>query len=197
MINIYDYETLSTASNAVVINVSALSVDENKFLSDTPYTFMELVDLAKTMKFDVKEQVEKFGRVVNPETLNWWRETGPEARKQLTPQASDVSLQQLPTFLREVFALGELVFSRGGMDIAITTSICDRLGEPEPNPFWDVRDTRSFIEGIIIGCGCDLGHTFVPENVNSDDFVKHNSSHDIAIDVCRIQQLVQLSGSNV
>ena len=37
MINIYDYETLGTDLNtAPVVNVAAMTVDEDMFLSDTP-----------------------------------------------------------------------------------------------------------------------------------------------------------------
>jgi hypothetical protein len=65
MINIYDYETLSAELNtAPVVNVAAMTVNEDYFLSDTPYSYMDLVDLAKTMKFNVKEQVEKYALVV-------------------------------------------------------------------------------------------------------------------------------------
>jgi hypothetical protein len=193
MINIYDYETLSAELNtAPVVNVAAMTVNEDYFLSDTPYSYMDLVDLAKTMKFNVKEQVEKYGRIIDKNTLLWWQKQGSEALKQLAPLPTDVSITELPAFLRATMTPGQLVYTRGNtFDPVLTTSICNLLGESEPYKFWDVRDTRTMIEGIAIGHGININNSFVPKSIKEGEFVAHNPAHDIAMDIFRIQQLLR------
>ena len=193
MINIYDYETLSTdLRTAPVVNIAAMSIDEDHFLSDTPYTYMDIVDQAKEMKFDVKDQVENYGRVINKDTLDWWKKQGPDALKQLAPSPDDHSIEDLPGFLRGVLSSGDLVYTRGNsFDPVLTTSIFDMLGQHEPYKFWVVRDTRSFLEGIAVGHGLSIKNSFIPKGVPEGAFIAHNPPHDIAMDVYRMQSLLR------
>jgi len=193
MINIYDYETLSADMQlAPIVNIACLTIDEDRFLSDSPFTLLEIVDLSKTMKFDIVEQVTKFGRVIDHETLAWWKKRGPEALKQLAPSDMDVSITELPAFMSNIFTDGELVFTRGNtFDPVLTTSICKALKQPEPYKFWDVRDTRTFIEGIALGHGIEISNSFIPTNMDKREFVAHNPAHDIAMDILRIQWILR------
>ena len=55
---IYDFETLSQDQiNGVVTCLAILKFDESRFV-DKPYTFKELTDDAKVIKFNVEEQVK-------------------------------------------------------------------------------------------------------------------------------------------
>jgi len=193
MINIYDYETLSTDLQlAPIVNVACLTIDEDRFLSDKPFTFLEVVGLAKTMKFDIAEQVEKYGRVITNSTLAWWKEQGPQAIKQISPSSKDVSITELPAFMSSVFTRDEIVFTRGNtFDPVLTTSICKALGVTTPYKWWLDRDTRSFIEGIALGHGIGISNTFTPPNMNEKEFIHHNPAHDVAMDILRIQWILR------
>ena len=193
MINIYDYETLSNdLRTAPVVSVAAMSVDEGLFLSKTPYTYIDLVDHARQMKFNVKDQVGNYGRIIDKGTLDWWKQQGPDAFKQLAPSEDDHSIEDLPNFLRSVLSKGALIYSRGNAyDPVLTTSIFDMLGQSEPYSFRDVRDTRSFIEGIAVGHGLSIKNSFIPMGVPDGGFVAHNPSHDIAMDIYRIQSMLR------
>jgi hypothetical protein len=71
----------------------------------------------------------------------------------------------------------------------ITTSLMKTLGKPEPYPWWNVRDTRSFIEGLSFGS--DLKNNFMPPELEGRKLDIHDPRVDIAIDVLRIQTLVR------
>ena len=56
---IFDFETLSTNRyNCVVVSLAALKFSEDNFTSGNGYSFNELVESAKLIKFDVNELVE-------------------------------------------------------------------------------------------------------------------------------------------
>ena len=68
---IYDFETLSQDQiNGVVTCLAILKFDESRF-ADKPYTFKELVNYAKVMKFSVEEQVKTYKRKIDKSTLEW------------------------------------------------------------------------------------------------------------------------------
>ena len=77
---IYDFETLSqNMFNGVVVNISAMNYTEERFTHD-PYSYEELIDKCSVLKFDVKEQVEKYGRKIEQGALDWWKNQGAEAQ---------------------------------------------------------------------------------------------------------------------
>ena len=62
---IYDFETLSQDTiKGVVTCLAILKFDESRFVNK-PYTFKELVDDAKVIKFNVSEQVKTYGRKID------------------------------------------------------------------------------------------------------------------------------------
>jgi hypothetical protein len=61
-------------------------------------------------------------------------------------------------------------------------------GNPQPYDWWDVRDTISYIEGLVHPQ--DIKTNFIPEGLE-EHFVVHDPCHDIAMDVMRIQTIVQ------
>jgi len=108
----------------------------------------------------------------------------------MAPHKNDVSIRDLVPFLRSIFTKKEPVFTRGNsFDPVMTTTLCKLLNEKEPYAWWDIRDTRSFIEGIAISGGTVIRSDFIPEDV-AKLFVAHDPRHDIAMDIYRIQSLV-------
>jgi len=190
---IYDFETLSQDMfNGVVVNIAAMNYTEERFTHD-PYSYEELLDKCSVMKFDVKEQVEKYGREIEKETLNWWKKQSAEAQKCLSPSDEDVSIKELYPFLIDKHDAPQCdkIFTRANtFDPIIVRTIFDNIGiEKDPTPWWTIRDTRSYLDAFLWGSGHK--NSFIPEEVK-DKFIHHDPSHDIAMDVYRMQSVIQL-----
>ena len=189
---IYDYETLSSdPQTGVVLSMAALAFDENRYTTD-PYTYEELLEKAQYIKFNVEEQVRVYGRKIQKETVDWWAKQDKAAQHCLAPSDDDRSIADLPDFLRGLVAdpkSVKRVYTRGNtFDPIFTESLLKVLRQPDPFHWRTVRDTRSFIEGLSWGTNLDNG--FMVEGLEKK-FVKHDPIHDIAMDVMRMQVLVQ------
>lgn len=188
---IYDFETLSQDQNkGVVISLALLSYTESRFVSN-PYTYEELLDNCKKIKFNVEEQVNTYNRTISKETVKWWREQNATAQKQLAPSSSDVSIDLLYDFLLENIDLKnhKKAFTRGNtFDPIFLDSLLKESGKANPMHWGSIRDTRSFIDGLAYGS--KLSNKFIPEGLQLK-FVAHDPCHDITMDVMRMQTLVQ------
>lgn len=188
---VYDFETLGQdQQNSVVISFAMLPFSEKRFI-DEPYTYEELVDGCKYIKFDVEEQVTSFGRKINIETVKWWNEQGEEAKKQIRPSKDDKSITQLYDFIVNSVECGKVKksFTRGNtFDPMFLQYLMRDTGHQDPFHWRTVRDTRSMIEGMSFGMKLDNG--FTPGDL-ADKFVKHDPCHDVAMDVMRMQLLAQ------
>ena len=191
---IYDFETLSqNPDDGVAVSLGALKYSESRFI-DNPYGYLELIECAKYIKFDVAEQVRIFSRKISPDTLNWWKKQGTVAQQALAPSDKDVSIQFLPEFLKAVveeqpFGDFNKIFTRGNtFDPMFLRSLLRHSDMEDPFNWWALRDTRSFIDGLAYGEG--ISNKFIPEGLDKL-FIDHDPRHDIAMDVMRMQMLVR------
>ncbi len=185
---IYDFETLGTKfADSAVVSLAALVFDSSNFA--TPgYTYEELLESVNTVKFDVTQQVQNYSRTIDPETLKWWGELSPEAQKQLKPSADDMSISKLESWITSVADPQDIerVYTRGNtFDPMFLDSLCDG----DPYPFWKLRDTRSVIEGMTL-LNKDIKNGFMVPGLE-DKFIPHDAKHDVAMDVMRMQFLMQ------
>ena len=187
---IYDFETLGQDQrNSVVLSFAMITFSERHYKSD-PYEYMELVNKAKFIKFDVASQVDA-GRKINLETLKWWRDQGDEAQKQLRPLLDDKPLSDLYSFIKNNTEDCKIKksFTRGNtFDPMFLQYIMEETGNKDPFHWRTVRDTRSMIEGMSFGMKLD--NSFTPGGLETQ-FVKHDPRHDVAMDVMRMQLLAQ------
>jgi len=188
---IFDFETLSTdPHDGVVLSFAMVNYYESRFESETPYTYHELLGNCKFIKFDVIDQVKSYNRKINKSTLEWWGKQNDEAKSVLEPSDTDQSIANLhdmmvinrPTNLKKVFS------RRNTFDPMFVNSIMAATGFPSPYPWWDVRDTISYIEGLSYGS--DLKNNFIPDGLK-EHFVPHDPRHDIVMDVMRMQTVIQ------
>ena len=187
---IFDFETLSQEqTNGVVLSMAMLNFAESRFVGDIAYTFDELVENTHTIKFNVEEQGKKYKRQINKDTLDWWSQQGELAKNQLKPSEDDVSIDQLYNFfIVNKSANVKKVYTRGNtFDPIFLEYIMRQIHKPMPYDWWEVRDTRSLIEGL--SWGTELKNSFIPEGC--ENFIAHDPKHDIAMDVMRLQALVQ------
>lgn len=186
---IYDFETLSQdVFDGVAVNLAVLKFDEDRFIKQ-PYSFEELVDSCKLIKFDVEEQVKKYGRKIQQSTLDWWMQQEKSVQKQIRPSDKDVSIDTLYEFLSLEIQIQKCdrVYTRGNtFDPILMSSLLRHFGQIDPMKWWVIRDTRSLFEGMTYGHG--IKSTFIPEGLEGK-FIAHDPCHDIAMDVMRFQHL--------
>ena len=188
---IFDFETLSTDRvNGVVLSLAILVYDETRFNEKQQYSYTELLEGSRFIKFNVEDQVKNYGRKIDPDTLKWWGEQSKEAQaSQLAPSPRDQPLNEIINFINKHTSHCSLrrVYSRGNtFDNVFLDYIAQQVGQPVPWPHYIVRDTRTLIEGMSYGSG--LSCSYVPEGLESM-FVPHDPQHDIVMDVMRIQTL--------
>lgn len=189
---IYDFETLSQDQiNGVVLSFAMINYSEERFIKQ-PYTYQELVNSAKFIKFNVEEQVKVYKRKIDNATLEWWKEQPKEAQQsQLKPSSEDKSITELYSFFIDNADPSNIkkVYTRGNtFDPIFFEYIMKQVGKEDPYPWWTVRDTRSLIDGMT--WGLDINNKFIPEGLE-ENFVKHDPRHDVAMDVMRMQTLAQ------
>jgi hypothetical protein len=188
---IYDFETLGQdQQKSVVVSFAMVTFSEKRYIDD-PYTYEELVDSCKYIKFNVEDQVINFGRKINKETLEWWNSQGEEAKKQIRPSKEDRSILEFYEFVINNCECANIKksYTRGNtFDPMFLQYLMSDTGRQDPFHWRTVRDTRSMIEGMSFGMKLDNG--FTPGDLASK-FVKHDPRHDVAMDVMRMQLLAQ------
>jgi len=187
---IFDFETLSQdPTDGAVISMAMLNFDPNRF-ENNPYTYQELLDKCNYIKFDVADQVKSYNRKIQKSTVQWWSEQNKEAQAKIAPKPDDKSIAELYKFfvVNKSTNLEKIYTRRNTFDPIFMSSLMKATGNPDPYDWWLVRDTISYIEGISYGANIDTG--FIPSGLE-EHFVKHDPSHDISMDVMRIQSLVQ------
>lgn len=194
---VVDWETIGTTPDSVV-----LSLAFTPFKRDELKTFQEYIDDTYYWKFELSHQIE-LGRVTNQSTLDWWEKQDPEVKNsQFEPTPDDVDLV---TMLRELKAACQehnitnksMGWCRGtSFDFPIFTNIIDQVKDqipPDemklngaffPCAFWNQRDIRSYIAGLMV----DPELTRVPLPKGSiDGFKHHDPIHDCARAILHIK----------
>lgn len=188
---IYDFETLSqNPSNGVVTAYALLNFSESRYNSN-PYSYEELLDSTKYIKFDVMDQIENYKRKAQQSTIDWWMTQPKEAQAQIKPSKNDVSITELYQFILDNVDVKGLKksYSRGNtFDPIFLDSVLASAGKVSPIHWGTVRDTRSMIEGMAFGIDIDNGFMIA---AHKDKFVKHDPRHDIVMDVLRMQMIAQ------
>jgi hypothetical protein len=166
-----------------------MNFDPNRFV-DNPYTYQELLDKTHYLKFDVEDQVKRYNRKIEKDSLEWWSRQNKEAQAKLAPSSNDRSIAELYGFfvVNKPVNLNKVYTRRNTFDPVFMTSLMKATGNPQPYDWWDVRDTISYIEGLVHPQ--DIKTNFIPEGLE-EHFVVHDPCHDIAMDVMRIQTIVQ------
>ena len=189
---IYDFETLGQDQrNSVVVSYAMITFSENRYI-ENPYTYKELLDSCRYIKFEVEDQIVNYHRTISKETVEWWNSQGEEAKKQLRPNAEkDRNIDTLYEFIINNCDHNKVkkVYTRGNtFDPMFLQYIMLDTGHRDPFHWRTTRDTRSMIEGMSFGMNVD--NSFMPSGLK-DCFVKHDPCHDIAMDIMRMQLLAQ------
>lgn len=185
---IIDFETLGTGKqtdNFIIVNCSYMFFNPRE-----KNEFGDLINLVNFSKFNIKEQHD-FGWRAEDKVLDWWKSQPKNIRKQLHPSECDTSLQQFTedfvTYINKNSQV-ERLWSRGiNFDLPILKRIFRQTNKDLDVhiPYWSATDIRTFLNTITDFKIKDLG--FIPPICKNCNFEKHNSIHDISMDVSRIQ----------
>ena len=197
---IIDFETMGqNESNCAVIDCAALFFNWKRFVSDTPYSFEELLSKTRRFKLNVKHQVIDYGYVIEQETLNFWQTTDASTRERIAPQKDDLSVTQFCNQFIEMLATNKKVdywWSRSNnFDPPIIWRLMRRGNKyhdfNQYVMFQRLRDVRTFIDAKF---DFDTVNGFVPvsdETYWVNTFKPHNSEHDVSADVMRLQAITR------
>lgn len=184
---VFDLETLARDPYAVVLSIGAVFFDPEED-SANDETYQKLIETGFHVKFSVVNQITKYKRNVEDETLEWWSKQSPEARKILKPSDEDVDvvsgLLQLNTWLKESgYDFQEsYCWSRGTyFDFPMLYSLYNQANVSPGFNGWKIRDTRTMIDCLT---GSRRGK-YEPENAPSG-FIAHDALHDAAMDAYRM-----------
>lgn len=194
---IFDFETLGTnlIDGFPLLDIAYYVFDANRFLSN-PYTFDELVNEVQYVKFDVAHYCKKYGYKPEPSTIEWWSTQAPSVKAKIKPSNIDVTIEVFADkFLSYLKSnVPDFWWSRGNIfDPIIMYRIFTELSRSDEFnklcPHWAVRDVRTYI---------DAQFQFDPKIENGfvlpewkEKFDKHNSVHDVSIDILRLQTIVR------
>jgi hypothetical protein len=199
---LFDFETLGQdVYTCPVLNVAHFIVDWDRFTSVMePYHFRDLVKEVCTIKFEVEDQVKTYGYKIEPSTIEWWSQQSPAARSILKPTTADQKLTQgVSQFLDYVSSVRKVDYwwSRSNtFDPIILWRIARDTGNlarcQELLKYWAVRDTRTFIDAKFNFSLRNNGFCpFTDEAKWKEAFIPHNSIHDVAAEVMRLQSIVR------
>lgn len=195
---ILDFETFGqNALTCPAIDCAIATFDWDRFLTD-PYTFEELTNGHCTrLKLDVTDQVKNYGAKIEQQTLDFWSKQSKDVQKNIAPLKDDLTQEQFCDIFIGYLADKPKIqywWSRANVfDPLILWRImtdCDRHHSlNEYLMFWRVRDTRTFIDAKF---DFKTKNGFVPvsdEAYWSEAFKEHDSIHDIAADILRLQAI--------
>lgn len=194
---IFDFETMGQDVFQIpILDCSYMVFDWDRFITDKPYSLIELVENAKHDKVKVKEQCEVYGAKFTKRDLEWWESQGDEAKKILKPSKDDVSVgifidrfisyienKTIGYWWSRANTFDPLILQRWATIVGKFDVITQHL---QP---WLVRDTRTFIDAKF---NFPKVNGFVPvsdEQYWNKTFIKHDSRFDIAADILRLQAI--------
>jgi len=200
---IIDFETLGTdiVNGFPVVDCSYMTFDADRFTSDNPYTYEELLDSMQKIKFDVEDYCTRFGYKPSKSTLQWWSTQPPEARKQLKPLPSDLTVEEFADKLVGYLQNNKPNFwwSRGNtFDPLVIYRIFDDINRTDEFAklckFWALRDIRTYIDAKF-DFNPKINNGFVVDEWK-DKFVKHDSRHDVTVDILRLQLIIRTNNED-
>lgn len=194
-----DFETFGVnGASCPIVNLSVKAFDWSRFC-DKPYSFKELVDSTSTFKLDVREQVKDHGRIVEKGTLDFWQNQEASVRKQVLPLKDDLKLAEFCNKFGELLIdTGKIGFwwsRNNAFDPPILRNAFYKAGDPtlleRYLKYYRVRDTITYIDAKF-NFEEDTGFIPVSDEVYwGKTFKKHDSAHDVAADIMRLQTIAR------
>lgn len=196
---ILDFETIGQCSRiAPAIDCSYMTFVWERFL-DEPYSFNELLGQAEKQKLSIVDQIKNYDFSYKEEDLQWWMNQPPAVRKNIKPRQDDLTITQfiekMITYLRGSEKIDYWWSRSNSFDPVILDHLSMSVKKDKMLsqyiPYWKNRDTRTFIDAKF---DFTTKNGFIPvSNVDKWEqvFNAHDSTHDIAADVLRLQAITR------
>jgi hypothetical protein len=197
---ILDYETAGqNVFTCPVLNVAFYSFDRARFSSVMePYYFSELIQEIQTIKYNLTEQVKSYGYKIEKSTIDWWLKKGELGKQVLAPSSEDSSLYDGMKHMLDEANVKHAGYwwSRGNtFDPIISQRISQDTNQAEyfasTLRYFNVRDTRTYFDAKFdFKIRTDFS-PFEDEKKWKEVFQPHNSVHDVAADIMRMQAIIR------
>lgn len=183
---IVDVESLAIHSDAVVLSAAILY-----FEFDKEYTYTELCNNTLFVKFNVKEQIKEYNRIIEKDTAEWWKKQSKIVReKSLIPSSCDMILKDGINAMREYIKAHcdpskTIIWARGNIDSILVDSLCTAIGEPVLmgyNRYMDVRTAISLLAEESKSGYCDVSKEKFPDFTPNTTGLKHTPDFDCILD---------------
>ena len=197
---IFDMETIGADVYACpIVDVSYTTFEWERFIGD-PYTFDELVSKITSVKLSITDQLNNYNCSFTTPDLQWWNELPKIAKDKLKPLDTDLTLNEFANSMIAFFRANNNIkhwWSRGNTFDPVLLWRCmrDTVRTIELNqylPYYNVRDIRTYIDAKFDFKGKNNIVPLADEEYWNEAFVAHNSSHDVAADILRLQTIYRL-----
>jgi hypothetical protein len=181
---VFDVETLSKKSNAVILSMAAVHFGNN---TPDPDVMREDAFFAK---FNVEDQVRRLHRHMGKSTMEWWAKQCDNVKKaSFTPSDQDVIFEDGYEAMRKwVDSKGEKntwVFARGNLDQLVLDDIEEQCGLKPVWPFNLWRDVRTAVD-LLHGSTNGYVDVDYPGFNSKLHITKHNPIDDCLLDAMMI-----------
>ncbi len=192
---IFDFETMGQdPSNCAVVDVSVMTFDWDRMLSDNPYTVSD-INLTTRFKISVVDQAKNYGFKVENDVIDFWSKQSKEVRSNVAPKKDDLTVadftNQFHSFLIDSAPIAHWWSRSNTFDPVILQRLFDsqdkgkHLGEYLK--YYLIRDTRTWIDAKL---NFPKKNGFVLDEWKAV-FAAHDSRWDILIDVLRMQLIAR------
>jgi hypothetical protein len=178
----FDVETLDTESKAVVLSASIIHFTVGEYV-----TYEDLLSRGLFIKFNAREQMERYGRTTTKETIDWWSKQHDYVKKtSLAVYDTDMSaidgINAIKKYMAGYPENNQTIWARGSLDQVVIDSLCRSIREELIAPYNVWRDVRTAVDLLADTSQdgyCTVEHpTFQRHNV-----IKHHPTHDCALDI--------------
>ena len=190
-----DIETLGSKREHCVVLTMACVV----FTFEDYTPFSTLIRDGFYVKFSVPDQIKKWKRTTEADTMAWWKGQSKEAREAAYyPRDDDASmidgLDAMTQFIKasKYDWKKSYIWSRGpAFDFPKIESMYDMADMPVPYNGWRQRDVRTYVDILT---GVDNGKYEGKKPLTG--FVAHNALHDAARDAFHMQEIFATASGN-
>lgn len=197
---IIDFESFGQdATKCAPIDMSVIVYNQRDFLNN-PFTFESALKNVKTFKFDVKELKEKFGCVIEQNTIDFWKSQPKEVRQRIKPSENDLSVSEFASqfikYLKSQPKIEHWWSRSNAFDPIILWRLMDYAEKKhfmsEYLLFWRMNDIRTFIRAKL---DFPKINSFIPikdETYWRNTHMSHMSNHDVTADLLRLQAIARI-----
>jgi hypothetical protein len=176
---IFDVETLSKKSEAVILSMACIYFDPN-----TKPTYNELMQSAFFVKFDAADQIKRLHRKTSKSTIEWWSKQCEYVKnKSFKPLTSDVRFETGYELFRSWVKSKKddncWVWARGNLDQLVMDDIEEQIVVEPVFPYHRWRDVRTAVDFLA---GTGNGYCAIPNFDDRANVIKHCPIHDCAFD---------------